>query len=170
MLIDHAIVLKNYFPKKNKITILHERFGKISLYIDEKHPAVRLCNGSLMYCQVIKKRSAYQCDFVDAYYIPTDDLYFVHDFLKICLRCMPDQIAMTDVFDLIIDIYKKFHLLKSCEKKIFLLRTFLFLGIFPENKKLYQCVMQDMSLHNHDSDVILDKALTYCWAIDVNYS
>jgi uncharacterized protein YqkB len=174
-LIEHAIVLKNYFPKKNKITILHEQFGKISFFIDEKHLAARLCNGSLIYCHVVKKQtSGYQCDFVDAYFIPYDDqnydLYFVHDALKICLQFMPERNKMTDIFDLVIEIYENLENLSDCQKKIYLLKLFLFLDVFPENKKLYQTVMQDNSLHNHDSDITLQQGLKYCWNSDVNYS
>jgi len=169
-LIDHAIVLKNYFPKKNKVTILHERFGKIDFYIDEKHSAARLCNGSLMYCQIIKKQSMYQCDFIDAYYIPSKDLYFIHDILKICLNFMPTQIMMDDVFDIILEIYQNLESLEDCQKKIVLLKLFLYLGVFPENKKLYQHVMQNNLLHNHDSDILLQQALSYCWNSGVNYS
>lgn len=169
-LIDHAIVLKNYFPKKNKVTILHERFGKINFYIHEKHRAALLCNGALMYCQIIKKQSTYECDFIDPYYIPEEHLYFVHDVLKICLNFMPSQVMMIDVFNIIIEIYQNLAFLEDCQKKIALLKLFLYLGIFPENKKLYQCVMQDDLLHNHDSDVLLKEALSYCWDAEVNYS
>lgn len=175
-MIGHAIVLKNYFPKKNKVTILHEQFGKIHFFIDEKHQAARLCNGSLMYCDVVKKQSSssYQCDFVDSYFIPFDDsvydLYFIHDMLKICLQFMPDHMVMVDVFDLVMDIYNHLDGLQACQKKIYLLKLFLYLGIFPENKKLYQSVMQNNELHNHDSDELLQKALQYCWDSDENYS
>ncbi|MBP6870075.1 hypothetical protein KBC04_04285 [Candidatus Babeliales bacterium] len=173
-MIDHAIVLKNYFPKKNKITILHARFGKINFYVDEKHQAARLCNGSLMYCQIIKKQTSYQCEFIDAYFVPFQDgqydLYFIHDILKICLLFMPDQMSMADVFDLITGIYQELDDLQVCHKKIYLLKLFLYLGIFPENKKLYQHIMQDNKLHTHDSDILLQQALNYCWNSDGNYS
>ncbi|MDP3788707.1 MAG: hypothetical protein Q8Q60_05335 [Candidatus Chromulinivorax sp.] len=175
-MIGHAIVLKNYFPKKNKITILHEQFGKINLFIDEKHQAARLCNGSLMYCDIVKKQSSsvYQCDFIDAYFIPFHDsaydLYFIHDVLKICLQFMPDQMSMSDVFTLITDMYNHLEELQACHKKIYLLKLFLYLGIFPENKKLYQFVMQDKYLHNHDSDELLLQGLRYCWSSETNYS
>lgn len=170
-LIGHAVVLKNYFPKKNKVTILHEQFGKINLFIHEKHPAARLCNGSLIYCDVVKKKSLYECDFIDAYFIPfhddSQDLYFVHDVLKICLQYLPFQLPLSDVFNLVIDIYKNLHGLQPCQKKILLLKLFLFIGIFPENKELYYCVMQDNQLHSHDNDELLQQGLRYCWNSDV---
>ncbi len=173
-MIGHAIVLKNYFPKKNKVTILHEQFGKINFFVDEKHQAARLCNGSLIYCDVIKKQASYQCDFIDAYFIPFNDslcdIYFIHDVLKICLEFMPDKMHMSDVFDLIIDMYKQITGLQECQKKIYLLKLFLYLGIFPENKKLYQVVMQDKQLHTHDNDALLQLGVKYCWESDINYS
>ena len=170
-MIGHAVVLKNYFIKKNKVTILHEQFGKISFFIHEKEQAARLCNGSLIYCHVIKKKSLYQCEFVDAYFIPfyndAYDVYFVHDILKICLEFLPDHLMVTDVFDLILDIYNNIDHVKSCQKKIYLLKLFLYIGIFPENQKLYHHVMQDVQLHNHDSDELLQQGLRYCWNSDV---
>lgn len=175
-MIGHAIVLKNYFPKKNKVTILHERFGKINFFIDEKHEAARLCNGSLMYCEVVKKQgsSSYQCNFVDTYFVPfqshTDDLYFIHDILKICLEFMPDKMAMKDVFDLVVSMYQQLHDLQDFQKKIYLLRLFLYLGIFPEDKKLYHYVMQNNLLQTYDNDVLLQQGLKYCWNSGENYS
>lgn len=175
-MIAHALVLKNYFPKKNKVTILHEQFGKISFFVDEKHEAARLCNGSLMYCNIIKKTSSssYQCDFVDAYFIPLHDslydLYFVHDVLKICLQFMPEKMSMKDVFALITEMYMQLEHLHGCHKKIYLLKLFLYIGIFPEDKKLYQSVMQHVDQHNHDSDELLQQGLKYCWNSDINYS
>ena len=83
---------------------------------------------------------------------------------------MPSQTSMTDVFDVIIEMYKNLAGLQSCQKKIYLLKLFLFLDVFPENKKLYQSVMQDSSLHNHDIDQLLQQSLKYCWNSEVNYS
>lgn len=165
-----AIVLKNYFPKKNKITIVHERFGKINFFVDEKQQAARLCNGSLIYCDVIKKQASYQCDFIDPYFVPFQhtgtDLYFIHDILKICLKFMPDETMMVDVFDVVLKIYQQLETLQAHHKKVYLLRLFLFLGIFPEDKKLYQLVMQDIFLLNVDHDAALQKGLQYCWQSD----
>lgn len=173
-MIGHAIVLKNYLPKKNKVTILHEHVGKVTIFVDEKKDAARLCNGSLLYCQIIKKKSSYQYDFVDAYFIPRydldHDLYFIHDILKICLQFMPDQVAMRDVFHLIMDMYKQLDTLQACQKKIYLLKLFLYLGIFPDNKNLYQHIMQHSDAHNHDTDALLQQGLWYCWNTDINYS
>ena len=83
---------------------------------------------------------------------------------------MPDQTQMTDVFDMMLTIYQELADLQVCYQKIYLLRLFLYLGIFPENKKLYQLVMQQKYLHNHDTDLLLQQGLQYCWTTDVNYS
>lgn len=166
-MICHAIVLKNYFPKKNKVTLLHEQFGKINLFISEKQEASRLCNGSLIFCNITKRESSYTCDFIDAYFIPFDqdryDLYFIHDLLKICLNFAPWQSVTTDVFDLFLEIYKQLDLLSVEQKKICLLKMFLYLGVFPEDKQLYQVVMQSYRLNNQDLNQILHKGLDYCW-------
>ena len=67
-------------------------------------------------------------------------------------------------------MYQHLNDLQECQKKVYLLKLFLYLGIFPEDKKLYQYVMQDKNLHKHDSDVLLQEALNYCWKSDLNYS
>lgn len=169
-LISHAIVLKNWFPKKNKVTILHEQFGKINLFITEKHEASKLCNGSLIFCDIKKKESSYQCDFLDVYFIPfnpnTYDLYFVHDILKICLNFAPWQIMMQDIFTLILEIYQNLESVTSEQKKIHLLKLFLYLGIFPEDRLLYQIVVQGYRVDIDNIDQILYKALHFCWSSD----
>ena len=167
-MICHAIVLKNYFPKKNKVTILHEQFGKVNFFVNETKDASRLCNGSLIYCDVQKKDASYQCDFIDAYFVPFDqdryDLYFVHDLLKICLNFAPWQIPMSDVFDAITQIYGQLESISTLDKKICLLKIFLFLGIFPEDKLLYQIVMQGYRTNIANIDETLNKALDNCFS------
>ena len=146
---------------------MHEQFGKINFFVNETKDASRLCNGSLIYCDVQKKDASYQCDFIDAYFVPFDqdryDLYFVHDLLKICLNFAPWQIAMADVFDLIVEIYQQLESVSPEQKKIYLLKIFLYLGIFPENKLLYQVVMQGYRLNIENIDKLLYNALDYCW-------
>ena len=83
---------------------------------------------------------------------------------------MPDQMGMEDVFSLVTDIYQRLEGLQGCQKKIYLLKLFLYLGVFPENKKLYQHVMQDNQLHTHDGDELLQQGLKFCWDSDANYS
>lgn len=171
----HAIVLKNYFPKKNKVTIFHQTFGKINFFIDEKHDAAKLCNGALIFCEVIKKRSTYQFLAIDPYFVPFQDddlydLYFIHDILKICLQFMPDQLAMNEVFYLVMSMYEQLALFHGCKQHMFLLKLFLCLGIFPENKTLYQQVMQGSHVHSDENEALLQQGLRYCWNSDVNYS
>lgn len=166
-LIYHAIVLKNHFPKKNKVTILHEQYGKINLFVSETQESSRLCNGSLIFCDVIKKESSYRSEFIDAYFIPFDqdryDLYFIHDLLKVCLNFAPWQIMIADVFDLLLEIYGQLDVISVEQKKIYLLKIFLYLGIFPEDKRLYQIVMQNYRLDIQDMDQLLCNALSHCW-------
>jgi len=173
-MIGHALVLKNYFPKKNKIIILHESFGKITIFGDEKQPTFQLCNGTLLWCDIRKDKSSYRCDFVDPYFVPFDhtvyDLYFIHDLLKICMQFMPNNVIMVDVFNLIINAYQQLDTIQACQKKIYLLKLFLFLDIFPDNKQLYQLVMQDKNMHSHDSDLLLEQGLKFCWNADLNYA
>jgi len=166
-LIAQAIVLQNSFPKKNKVTILHEQFGKISFFVHEKHPASRLCNGSLMYCEVEKKGSVYTCNFIDAFFIPfshsTLHAKFMYDILKICLNFMPDETIMDDVFSLVMYVYEQSHNLDFFQKKIILLRIFLYVGVFPEDKLLYQIVMQEGLQYSDRYDLVLQQGLTHCW-------
>lgn len=171
---DRAIVLKNSFPKKNKLILLHESLGKISIFFDEKHSAARLCNGSLVYCSVLKKQSSFRCEQIEAYFIPMtftlSDLSFMHDILKICLQFLPEQTSIPDLFELIVAMYSNLEHLPVCLQNIYLLRIFLYVGIFPENKKLYQSIVQQYELHNHDSDIMLQQGVQYCWKQDANYS
>lgn len=172
-MIHHAVVLKNYVPEKNKLVLLHEQFGKITIYITQKDSAMRLCNGTILYCSVDKKNNKYQLHFIDPYFVVyhdnQHDLYFLHQILKICLDCMPSENKMGDVFDLVLEIYKNLAHLKTCHKKIYILRLFLYLDIFPESSQLYQAVMQSAQLHEHKDDILLDKGIAYCFKTE-NYA
>lgn len=169
-MICNAIVLKNWFPKKNKVTVFHQQFGKINFYVNETQQASRLCNGSIIFCDIKKKESSYQCDVVDIYFIPLNqeqyDIYFIHDILKICFNFAPWHMAMSDVFGLIIEIYETLEDLSEQQKKIYLLKLFLYIGIFPEDKMLYQIVMQKNRSDIQNLDQILYNGLNYCWASD----
>jgi hypothetical protein len=84
---------------------------------------------------------------------------------------MPEQADVyRDIFPLLIKVYEKLDLLEPCQRKIYLLRLFLFVGIFPENKQVYQLVMQDSTLHVHDTDAILEQSLQFCWQHESNYA
>ncbi len=166
-MIAQAFVIKNYFPARQTIAIFHQQFGKIHFFIQHKDQASLLCNGSLIYCDIVKKNTIYQCLYVDPYFVPAgislEHLYFVHDILKICKNYIPQEIMLPDVFDLIVYIYSQIHHFDNFTKKQYLLRLFLYVGVFPDNPSLYHYVMQEKLFFSQEIDLLFEKSLQYCW-------
>ena len=166
-MIAQAFVIKNYFPVRQSVMIFHQQFGKIHFFIQQKDQAALLCNGSLIYCDVVKKNKSYQCLYVDPYFVPSsisiEHLYFIHDILKICYFFIPQEMMLSDVFNLIFTTYKQIHDLDDFTQKQYLLRLFLYLGIFPDNIRLYQVVMQEKIIFSQEVDQLFKKSLEYCW-------
>jgi len=169
-----AIVIKNYFPLKNRVKILHEQFGLISFFVHEKSAGALLCNGSLIYCNILKKKESYHCDFVDPYFVPFDsnlcDFYFIQDVLRICLEFLPKETMVHEIFYLILEMYQSLESLTDIEKKSYQLKLFLCMGIFPHDVKLYKAVMLEQKNGNKDLECMFTKALAFCWQSQNNLS
>jgi len=156
-----AIVL-NRLDKGSGFLLLHQVFGKIRCFLPYKKTN-NLCIGSLISCELVKKKSYYVFDHVDTDFVPLlsedHDIYFIHNLLKICIE-VPFEVRVDDVFSHMITIYKEMHLFTDKDKNRSLLKLFFFLSIFPESIQLYNMVMSRSVLYD---DRIAQKGLELCW-------
>ncbi len=162
-----AIVLKNYLPEKQKVVILHKYLGKITCIYNKKDAAARLCTGSLFFCAVAKQKSWYELDSIDVISIPTncsmDDIRFFHEIVLLCLKIVPSQIMVSELFDFLWYVFQKGDQLTQVGKQIVMLRLFLLFDLLPENKAMYRCALQDPYGIVPDSEQQLSEFLIICW-------
>lgn len=144
---EYAFVIKNFSPISCKVKILHSTYGKISCIYSKADQARLLTTGSLIVCDIEHSNNRYTFLNLDILYSPIhqdiESLEFIHQLMLICLKLLPDAIPVDEIFNFLIDVYKKNNLLTVENKKLILLRLFFLVEIFDQNIQLYKIVMQD---------------------------
>lgn len=142
-----AFVLKNYIPEKHKVVILHKHLGKISCIYTKKDAAIRLCTGSLFFCVVEKKKSWYEIVQLDLIMVPancsSDDIVFLHEIVLLCLKIVPSEVMVAELFDFLWYVFSNFDQLTDVGRQVVLLRLFLLFDLMPEDKMGYRGALQD---------------------------
>jgi hypothetical protein len=127
-----GILLKNYSPKKEKVSVLDSVLGRIEAVLHNAN--IRsLHNGTLFsYHAELRYTNIYTFTTVEILDIPfglaKHDIYFFHHMLELCYYFLPLHVACPSVFDLISMAFKQ----ELDNKPIILLRFFALLGIYPE--------------------------------------
>ena len=131
-----GIVLKNYQPKKNKISLLDEHLGRIESFapFSIKQP---LHVGSLVRYFPVQAGSLYQLEGIQILEVPLElarsDIYFFHRVIELCYYFLPLEAAANDTFNLVkVLLNSNPYLGRDLQKKLFLLRFFVELGMYPE--------------------------------------
>lgn len=167
MLKAPAFVLKNYLPDKHKVVILHKYLGKITCVYNKKDVASRLCTGSLLFCEVSKKKSWYEIDQIDVVMIPTgcsvQDITFFHEIVLLCLKILPSEIMVAELFDFLWYVFQNLKELTDSGKQIVLLRLFLLFDLLPEHPLMHQSALQDPYGIIQNSSGQLTEFVTVCW-------
>ncbi|HSW75803.1 MAG TPA: hypothetical protein VLG50_02070 [Candidatus Saccharimonadales bacterium] len=142
-----AFVLKNYIPMSHKVEILHREYGKIVCIYPRNHQAAQLSAGSLIFCIVEKNKNFYKFLYLEIESslqgFCIQDLEFVHDFIRLCLKRIPREIKVPELFDFWLYIYNDLKNLSDNGKLVVLLRCFLMLDLLPEQSELYTIATQD---------------------------
>lgn len=162
-MLQYAFVIKNFSPISYKVTILHSKHGKINCIYTKNDQAILLTIGSLIVCDIEYVRNRYIFSYLDIVYSPItqdiESLEFIHQIMLICLKMLPENIQVDDVFNFLIDVYKKNNLLTVQNKKLIFLRLFFLSEIFEQNVQLYKIVMQDPFIVSSYDSKILDRYL-----------
>lgn len=132
-----GIVLKNYFPKKCKLSLLDNKMGKIAGVPQSSN---HIAAGSLIEYSLVEQTS---CSFlynINVHDVPFKlayhDILFLHHVLEICYYFMPIKSYNPTVFILLQILYTSDSWLYAMSvKKLFLLKLFVLLGLYPEDEK-----------------------------------
>ncbi|MBI2352929.1 hypothetical protein HYV11_01635 [Candidatus Dependentiae bacterium] len=164
---NQAIVLKNYVSGHQKVIILHKTLGKIVCEYAKNGQAVRLCTGSLLYCDIEKRKNSFQLKYFDVFFVPTHcflvDIVFFHEMIKLCLKVVPNCGIVPELFEFLWNIFFRFDQLADSGRYLVLLRLFLMFDLLPENIVIYHCALQDPFCAVKTEEKQLAEYVKICW-------
>jgi hypothetical protein len=144
---NYAFVIKNYSPIFFKVEILHKEYGKINCIYSKDDQARLLTTGSLIACSVENFNYSYRLNSLEilttSVTTDIDHLEFIHQIALICIKLLPKRVAVDDVFNFLIYVYKNIDHLNEYSRKIILLRLFFLCEIFDGSLDVYKVAMQD---------------------------
>jgi len=146
-----GIILKKYQPKKQLISILDKRIGKIKCVPNNQNVIL----GSLVSYLITKNRSPYFIQDIEILHIPfetaIDDILFFHHVLELCYQFSPWQCPSGEIFDLVKYLYFFSNMIKSnIDKKLFLFKLFTLLGLYPEGLQFQTTYFHNLATKSID--------------------
>lgn len=166
-MIVHAIVIKNFVPFSYKVQIIHEQYGKIMCMYPKDHQARLLTTGSIILCSVEATHRFYRLEYLEilttAVAADLDQLQFMHDMIKVCLKLVPENVAVSDIFEFLLHVHQNMRNLTIQGRRVALLRLFMLCEVLPVTPELYHLAMQDpYAITSYPADMV-DRFLKIGW-------
>ena len=129
-----GVIVKMFFPKKQKIAVFDDQLGKIMCV--PKHE--RLCLGAIINYTASEQNNIHFIHSTDMIAVPFnlahDDILFLHHVLELLYYFVPIGSGDVELFHMIRVLYDpKTWTNTSQFKKIFLCKLFVLLGMYPED-------------------------------------
>ncbi len=152
MKIRVGIILKKYFPQKRKLVMLDKELGKIECIPTSED----LCCGILLYYHLQQQPNGvlFMKD-VERIGLPLflaqHDLLFFHHVLELCYYYVVSHTDSTELFRLLSFLYQPEDMMLSYkDKRLFLVKFFMLLGFYPEDKKFQRSSFYHIGLTSID--------------------
>lgn len=161
-----GIIIKTFFPQKQKIAVFDNRLGKIVCV----PPHERLCLGSVILYSASERNNMYfihQVEMIDVpFNLAHDDILFLHHVLELLYYFVPIGSGDEQLFYIIQSLYQSSTWRNTPQfKKMFLCKFFIFLGMHPEEslvskKLLYKLTALSVDMLFQESlDLESERAL-----------
>lgn len=146
----YGIVVKNYFPAKFALSLLDNKAGKM---LGVSHSIEKLAAGCLISYTIDRKQNPlflYDIQMKDSpLQVAQEDILFLHHLLEICYYFIPLGTEASPVFNLLQLLYRPGQWLQSrILKKIYVMKLFASMGIYPEESTLSKKALELFSLHS----------------------
>lgn len=130
---NKGILLKNYSPYKQKISIFDKTLGRIEALVKQTTNHLPLNNGTLLSYYIEPTISTlFIITALEIEHIPFDlakkNIQFLHHILELCYQFLPLHCTYLSTFELIETAFKR----DFNNPPLVLLRFFVALGIYPE--------------------------------------
>ena len=167
-----GIVVKRYFPQKQKIVLFDDEWGKITCV----PPHDRISLGTLLSYETQVRNGVMFIYDVELIAMPFDgleiDILFVHHVLEVCYYFIPIGSAEFQIYPFLINIMRSFDDISSVRiQKGLICKILAHLGVYPINSHLAlpledfinipidNVVMGNLELAHED---FFDRWLTWC--------
>ncbi len=172
-LLQHkGIVLRTYVPRKQKLALFDYNLGRIECIVSLKNRGFieRLANGALLQYYAKPLHFLYELYEVELVDLPTTfarhDIYFLHHILELYYYFLPSELPSPELFELVLFLFNPpAQLYCAHGKKMFLLKFFGTLGLFPEetvsfNPDIYRLISLPIeSMLKRNLDAPLQKEI-----------
>jgi hypothetical protein len=150
-----GIVIASQLPQRNKIVLLDAYDGKMVCVSDRQ----AVSHGMLLHYYIRHDRNTsflYASELVATMgLVASYDLLFFHHIMELCYYFLPFDCPVPQVFELLHHLYQTAPL-ESFEKKIFLCKFFVLIGLYPELDCGDSARMCQLAL------VPIDRMLSHC--------
>lgn len=162
-----GIVLKKNIPAKRTIVLLDKELGRIEYVTLVEN----ICLGALIQYQVRCVGSMSIVEQIEKIDIPLlrsqEDILFFHHVLELCFHFIPYTTSVIEIFTLLHYLYTADFLGRSLHhKKIFLVKFFTLLGIYPEDKQIHEPWLYRIA--GASIDMIIEQDLHLESSADIN--
>lgn len=164
-----GIVLKKFFSKSRKIALFDKQYGRWECIPNTEN----ICLGAIVQYEKKNHASAIIAD-VEHIYLPVmlaqTDILFLHHILELCYYFLPVGISAPEIFHLIEFIYAYQKPLSNKEKKLFLIKFFTLIGIYPDDSKFqsvpfYQLIAEPIDIIMNQSLDLMNEQFLNQWLL-----
>jgi len=142
-----GIVLKTFFPQKQKISLFDKVQGKMSCIPDRNDIQP---GGLIAYHLTNSQRMPFarMINLIESpLLLAREDIIFVHHVLEVCYYFIHSYDPAPEIFDLLMKLYhSEIILCDDKNKKIFLFTLFWKLGIYPESKNFDSILFRNFAM------------------------
>lgn len=159
---ETGIVLKRFFPFKQKTSVLTKEHGKITIFSSKKTMCQKLWPGMIFTFEMNNRSENFiladKIEIVESNTpISHNNIITLHQILEICYYSAPLHAPLQELFYLVATIIIVFQNEKFHEKNLgkikylFLLKLLLVLGVYPANNlELFSKVIKNLSIASID--------------------
>jgi len=172
-MIKKAIVIKNFYPYKNRISILDESGYKLDVSL-KKNRESRLFSGALINYSIEKFFLSYLIDdinIIDYPLLVRNNITFFHQVIEILNNCIKNDIAIDNIFEFVSLLYNsRVRFDSNINKLLFKICILLKIGLLPSNFNNYSLDFLSLMAPLLNTNIISSdffKILEFLYNLDI---
>lgn len=134
-----GIILKNYIPKKHKLSMVDKELGKVEVLINDVSLFSKLCHGAVIHYYPVPYGTLYKISEIEIIAVPfgcaRENIFFLHHVLELCYHFFPQGYVDKNFFETLLFLIESEGLVQNQHKLLFLFRIMIMVGGVSELKE-----------------------------------